>query len=220
MTVNDNGELTEVAASRVGVKKLKDLEVGDFIEGSNGPVEVTAIHESHLPETMWEIEIEDGTLIKASGNHLWYCETRLDWELHPLRKSDAKKALKRITPQAILLLEEAMTKDEIVETSMIDMVTLLQASDNQALLNVITRIAESIGHIAENISTIDVLDQEESLEEVIRMYDASLFAQQILALTGLRKYKKTRIIVGSIMTTDAMIELSELIEIPVTNPLA
>lgn len=203
------------------VKKFSEIEPGDFVMGSNGPVEVVAVHETHIPETMWEIEIEDGTVIKASGNHLWYCETRLDWELHHARKVKAKKALKEITSQAINLLEEATTKEEIVETSLVDMVTLLRAADKPELMDVLTRIAESIGHIAENTSTLDMLDEAgDEIEETVRMYDAGLFARQILALTGRRKYRKTHVIVGSIMTTDAMMELAETVEIPVTNPLA
>lgn len=203
------------------IKRLEDIAPGDMVEGSDGqPVEVMVVHETHLPETMWEIELDNGVVIKASGNHLWYCETMLDWELHASRKRDAKKALKDIRPQAIGLLEEAAAKEQIVETSLIDMITLLQATDQPPLLHVITRIAESIGHIAENISTLDMLDEDEVREEILRMYDARLFAQQILALTGQRKYKKTHIIVGSIMTTDRMMELSETIEIPVTEPSA
>lgn len=203
------------------VKNFGDLEPGDFVIGSDGePVEVVAVHDTHLPETMWEIELDDGTLVKTSGNHLWYCETKLDWELHSLRKAEAKKALKQITPQAVKLLEEATQKDQIVETSLIDMVTLLQATGNPLLMNTVTRIAESIGHIAENISTLDMLDEDEIREEIVRMYDAGIFASQILALTGQRKYRKTRIIVGSVMTTDEMMELSETVEIPVTEPLA
>lgn len=203
------------------VKRFEDLKPGDYVVGSNGePVQIVAVHDTHTPETMWEIELDDGTLIKTSGNHLWYCETRLDWELHALRKAEAKKALKAITPRALKLLEETVAKEEVVETSLIDMVTLLQGAGKKHLMNVITRVAESIGHIAENTSTFDMLDGDELREEVLRMYDAGLFAQQILALTGIRRYKSTRIIVGSIMTTDQMMELSEAVEIPVTRPLA
>lgn len=203
------------------VKLFGDLEPGDFVVGSKGqPVEVTAVYDTHMPATMWELELEDGVFIKASGNHLWYCETTLDWALHYQRRKEAKKSLKNIRPQAIAILEKTAASDQIIETSLIDMVTLLQASDKPILLNVLTRIAESIGHIAENISTLDVLDEYEVQEEIVRMYDARLFTQQILALTGRRKYRATHVIVGSIMTTDEMMELSEIIEIPVTQPLA
>lgn len=203
------------------LKNFGDLEPGDFVLGSDGqPVEVVRVYDEHIPETMWEIELDNGTVIKASGNHLWYCETKLDWELHSLRKKNAKKLLSNLPPKVIELLEETAEKEESVDTSLIDMVTLLRAADNPPLLAQIVRVAESIGHISENTTTLDALDSDEEFEETIRHYDARLFAKQLLALTGLRKYRKTKIIIGSIMTTDQMMELSETVTIPVTNPLA
>lgn len=56
-----------------------DLQPGDNIVGSDGlPVQVTDVYEKHLPETMYEIEMEDGEVVQASGNHMWYCETNID----------------------------------------------------------------------------------------------------------------------------------------------
>lgn len=56
-----------------------NLKPGDRIVGSDGkPVTVTNVYEKHLPKKMFELEMEDGKVIKASGNHLWYCETELD----------------------------------------------------------------------------------------------------------------------------------------------
>lgn len=202
-------------------KRFDELQPGDYVMGSDGkPVEVTTVYEKHVPEVMWEIETEDGELIRASGNHLWYCETRFDWELLASRKREGKKLLKHVTPQAIKLLEETAAKEEMVETRLIDMVTLLQAADKPELTRAITRIAEAIGHIAENTTRYeDMADENEAIEEQIRTYDAGLFARQILALTGRRKYRHWKLIVGSIMTTDEMMELGEDVEIPVTRML-
>lgn len=55
-----------------------DLKVGDKIMGSDGPVTVTNVYDKHLPDKMYEIEMENGEVIRASGNHLWYCETEDD----------------------------------------------------------------------------------------------------------------------------------------------
>lgn len=56
-----------------------DLVSGDRIIGSDGqPTTVTDVYEKHLPESMYEIEMEDGEVVQASGNHLWYCETNID----------------------------------------------------------------------------------------------------------------------------------------------
>ena len=202
------------------LKNFGDLQPGDQLIGSDGqPVTVVRAYDEHIPESMWEIELEDGSLIKASGNHLWYCETRLDWELHALRKKTAKKLLKNVTPQAIALLEESAAKENPVETRLVDMVTLLQAAGNQEYVNAIERVADAIGHVSENTMVFEDLNGEGDEEESIRTYDARLFAQQLLKLTGKRKYKRYRLIVGSIMTTDAMMELGETVEIPVTTPL-
>lgn len=202
------------------LKNFGDLQPGDQLIGSDGqPVTVIRAYDEHIPEAMWEIELEDGSLIKASGNHLWYCETRLDWELHALRKKTAKKLLKNATPQAIALLEESASKENPVETRLVDMVTLLQAAGNQEYVNTIERVADAIGHVSENTMVFEDLNGEGGEEESIRTYDARLFAQQLLKLTGKRKYKHYRLIVGSVMTTDAMMELGETVEIPVTKPL-
>lgn len=56
-----------------------DLVPGDKIIGANGePVTVTATYEKHIPKDMYELEMEDGEVVQASGNHLWYCESSVD----------------------------------------------------------------------------------------------------------------------------------------------
>lgn len=61
------------------VVKFGDLKPGDKLIGVGGqPVEVTDVYEKHIPESMYEIEMEDGEVVQASGNHLWYCETNID----------------------------------------------------------------------------------------------------------------------------------------------
>lgn len=61
------------------IKEFGDLKPGDRIVGSDGqPITVTDVYEKHIPEKMYEIEMEDGEIIQASGNHLWYCETNSD----------------------------------------------------------------------------------------------------------------------------------------------
>lgn len=58
---------------------IGDLKPGDKIVGSDGlPVTVTAVYDKHFPKKMYEIEMEDSEVVRASGNHLWYCETNSD----------------------------------------------------------------------------------------------------------------------------------------------
>lgn len=59
--------------------KFGDLKPGDKIIGSDGkPTLVTQVYDKHFPNKMFEIEMEDGEVVRASGNHLWYCETNSD----------------------------------------------------------------------------------------------------------------------------------------------
>ena len=61
------------------VVKFGDLKPGDKLVGSDGEItEVVKVYDKHIPEKMYEIEMEDGEVIQASGNHLWYCETNSD----------------------------------------------------------------------------------------------------------------------------------------------
>lgn len=61
------------------LKQFGDLEPGDQLINSDGkPTTVTAVYDKHIPDKMFELEMEDGQVVKASGNHLWYCETDID----------------------------------------------------------------------------------------------------------------------------------------------
>lgn len=63
------------------IKEFGELVPGDRIVGSDGqPVTVTDVYEKHIPDRMYEIEMEDGEVVQASGNHLWYCESDHDVE--------------------------------------------------------------------------------------------------------------------------------------------
>lgn len=61
------------------LKTMKDLKPGDYVLGPNSkPVRVNEVFEEHVPERMYEIELENGEKIESSGNHYWYCETDTD----------------------------------------------------------------------------------------------------------------------------------------------
>lgn len=62
-----------------GLKEIKDIVVGDKIIGADGsPTEVTDVYELHYPEKMYKLTLDNGEVVKCSGNHLWYCETDED----------------------------------------------------------------------------------------------------------------------------------------------
>lgn len=200
------------------IKNFGDLEPGDVILGGDGePVTVVQAYEPHLPETMWELELENGETIKASGNHLFYVETPWDWELHGLRRKVGRKAFRKLPKGTFELLERVAESPQEVETSLIDMVTLTQAAGDEAAVRALERIAESIGHVAENTDSYEDISTGELMEDpTIRTYDARRFAQQLLSLSSHRRYRRRwPLVVGKVVTTEQMVEMSESVEIPV-----
>lgn len=202
------------------LKKFGDLREGDYITGSDGnPVRVNKVYEEHYPETMWEIENDEGEFIRVSGNHLWYCESELDWSLHRARLRVGRKLFKNVDRETLALLEETAHKEEEVETRLIDMISLMGAENNGEFSNAIIRVASSIGHVAEETITYEDFSGEGREDKHVRTYDARRFSQQLLALSGLRRYRKDyKLIVGSVMTTEQMMEISQLVELPVVTP--
>jgi len=69
----------ENKAYKTKTTTIGDLKPGDKIIGSEDePIEVTDVYEKHFPKKMYEIEMEDGEVVQASGNHLWYSESEQD----------------------------------------------------------------------------------------------------------------------------------------------
>lgn len=65
--------------SNYQVINFGDLNPGDEIVGSDGELtEITDVYDKHIPDRMYELEMEDGQVFKASGDHLWYSETEID----------------------------------------------------------------------------------------------------------------------------------------------
>lgn len=74
------------------IVKFGELKPGDKIIGSDGqPVTVTAAYQKHLPKSMFEITMDDGEVVQASGNHMWYSETNIDVKNQDEYKTLAKK---------------------------------------------------------------------------------------------------------------------------------
>lgn len=203
------------------LKRFGDLKPGDVIVGRDGkPTTVVEAYDEHIPERMFEIEMEDGTTIKASGNHMWYVETKFDHSYHRQRRVSGRKALKEITSETVENLKGIATAEDEIETSLSDMVNLLDAEENNEIIQVLDRIASSLGHISENKNIYrDYLTGEEiENPTVVRHYDAKQFCQQILSLTGKRSFKKQYpLIVGQVITTEDLLDLGEDVEIPVVE---
>lgn len=55
-----------------GYRKVKEIQVGDFLWGSNGkPTQVMAVYPQPQPRIVYNIELEDGRVARACGDHLW-----------------------------------------------------------------------------------------------------------------------------------------------------
>lgn len=203
----------------MSLKRFGDLKPGDVIVGADGkPTTVVEAYDEHIPETMFELEMDDGTKIKASGNHMWYVETKFDHSYHRQRRAEGKKALRQANSEIIENLQEIASSEDEIETSLSDMVNLLEAEENQGIIQVLSRVASSLGHISENKNVYrDYLTGEEiENPTAVRHYDAKQFCQQILSLTGKRKFvKQYPLIVGQVTTTEGLLDLGEDTEIPV-----
>lgn len=204
------------------LKKFGDLVPGDVIRGADGrEVKVVAAYDEHVPETMYELELDSGATIKASGNHLWYVETEFDYSLHRKRRADGKRFFKNISKDGMELLIEQANYVDYTETALMDMVALADAVGNREATQALVRIAESMGHVAENNQALEDLESGEVIQDVmVRTYDAKIFSQQILSLTGKREYKKRwPLIVGRVVTTEDIVNFYANSDIPVMNKL-
>jgi len=196
--------------------KFGDLQDGDIIRGANGePLVVKKGYDTHIPETMYEIESDDGKTIKASGNHLWYIETSNDYSLHRQRRISGRKIVKELNEEAVKLLVETAESDDEIETSVADMIELIGSRKDSEVVNMIVRIAESLGHIAENSSEMSDIHTGEVIKSDNRTYDAKLFAQQILSMMGRKMQKRWPLIVGRVVTTEQLVNFYEDAELPV-----
>lgn len=204
-------------------KSFGELKKGDFVYGANNePVEIVGVSEKHMPESMFEVETEDGVL-NTSGTHLWYVVTENDRNFHNERKIRAKKIIPTLLKDKYVLrtvesfANNEYKKDESIEITVVDMLALmfnsetLDFTDSRVLdvASILDRIALSIGVTTEtNVEYRDLQDSNDKEFQKIDYYDARLFAQQILAISGLRKYrKKYKVIVGQVVSTEKMKEL-------------
>ncbi len=202
------------------LKTFGEVKEGDVLQGLTGPVTVVRAYEEHIPETMFSLEFENGVVIEASGNHLWYIETAIDRALHKARIKTARQWLKTLPPSVVDELMSLIELDEErVEISLVDVVELLNAHGDDIKTRVIVRVAESLGPISEEKTTLeDLYDGGEIYVKNLRLYDAKLFAQQILALAGKKWASRWPIVVGQVVTTEYLSRLAVRVDIPEILP--
>lgn len=213
-----------------------DVKEGDYLLDENlQPVEVTDVYPEHIPDRMFKVEDEEGNYVEVSGTHLWYVVTIGDKEFHSERVNLAKSCILPILEDndyaknvLISWAENEFKKDEILETTVADVIALLYNDDKvdlsdpekKEVIYSVSRIAESVGHISEsNIEYQDLAFVDEKEFEKVNLYDARQVAQQILSICYPKHYKKKfPIRVGKVITTIDMFNLlentSEIVYIP------
>lgn len=196
-----------------------ELEEGYLVKGPNGNwVEVSKSYEHHVPDSgTYELEFENGVKIEASGNHLFYVETENDILSHGLRVKEAKKILKDLTAEEISYLEEYAYNDSMVDFEIdLDYIGgLLDFASKPERMNLVLRCAQSIGPVAEDhYHQVDIATSELADTVTIPSYNATLLAQQILRLTGKRKYRKWKVVVGRVVTVEEIVHVYDQVDIP------
>lgn len=198
-----------------------DLKAGDVILDADGEVTVSRAYDEHIPERMYRIELKDGSVIKASGNHLWYIEPTMDIQGHRGRLLEAKRVLAGHTDWFDDAEEVAYEPEKKYEIAMEDLMNFFDfIEDESARYFFLKRIADSIGHISEEtITQQDVITGETVVNPMTMIYDARCFMQQALSLTGLPEYSKEwPVIVGRVVTTDEIFEKYPDADIPSLSP--
>lgn len=201
----------------MSIKPFGELKEGDYITGSDGlPVRVVAAYEEHIPASMYRLTFDNGKTLEASGNHLVYVVSSVDRSLHSSRLKAGQEALRNLSNKSKLqLLELALSFDEPVEGSLADMLQLVEGQGDPVLTPVLVRVAESLGPIAEEATTYqDMATGESAPEEVLRKYDARLFAQQLLSLRDARYRRRWPLILGRVVTVENLLLMEENLEIP------
>lgn len=194
-------------------KTFRDITAGDYAVGpDNSLVRVARVYDIHTPETMFALTTDTGEVVKVSGNHLFYTESDYDKSLHKARVKNARKVLAHLPDYAVMLLEEMADSEELsIETTVHDFMDSLGFSQGTPEADVCYRVAESLGPVAiDTLNYFDVMDEGEVKTIVdtqkVYAYDGALMAQQVLALTGKKKYACYPVIVGRVVSAQEMFD--------------
>ena len=186
------------------VVNFGDLKVGDQVLHPLGfPTTVTQAYDTHIPDSMYELEMENGQIIRASGNHLWYIEPLVDRNGHRRRIKEAAKLLKKLDPVVIEGLEGLAKEEAPYEVTLPEVLEILESLGNlERVQKFASRVVASVGPVAEShVLYQDPGSGDEIAAPPVRLYDGRRVAKQILALTGKKKYKSWEVIVGRVATT-------------------
>lgn len=177
--------MTEINLENYSEPKMvtaRDLQPGWLVLDIDGNwVEVQHVFDLEVPKQMFDVTV-NGKKLRVSGGHLFYTVNENDLSTLRQFKKAAKKALKESTRENLTqTLEEVATVDESTQadSTLAEMLEYCGLEDNESARAVFTRIAEAIGHT----------EEVKAQGETVYILDARLFAQQVLALNGDKRWK-------------------------------
>lgn len=187
---------------------MNDLNVGDMIVGPDGKAtSITDVYDVHIPDRMYELTMQNGEVIKCSGNHLWYSESDSD---RKGRRRYAKLAKRYFTKNKIPQIDK-----QYPEVSLEVMVELLGGEkwENEF----ITKVCQSQGPV----SMVPQEYYEDDLSSPVAKNTTYLFSYNdvILFLKRMRDRvilrKSEYFYFGKVRTTDDIFSIiDENINIP------
>lgn len=127
-------------------RKVRNLKEGDLLYTNGKTNKITKLWDIHSPDEMYELEFDDGSVIKAGLSHLWYTETKEDLEY----KEQFKKILNDITLEIV----------DTMELLTLNSLSKIMAKDKNEI-EFYKRAAESLGWESELYGEIRLYDRKE-----------------------------------------------------------
>lgn len=178
-----------------------ELKPGDKIIGADGqPVEVTAVYDKHFPDKMYEIELEDGEIVRASGNHMWYCETEED--------SKFKEEYSRLAKKFFDLYDipEKLEEDELFPTE--DLIQIFGQEVETMLF--IEKACKSLGYSSYTPHMVfDGFKEDISNRGIVMNYSYNDFVDFLQDMKRSLLENKGYFYFGEVRTTDEIFDLIE-----------
>lgn len=200
------------------IVRFGDLQPGDKVFTPDGKPVVIETFDAHMPERMFEIEFDDGTVLNVSGNHLWYVEHDADVQDFARRCRLSKRALRKVlSADTVTALEALAGEPQEKVMSLTDFLGLLTVNPSDQLVSVVARIAESVGVVEEHTYTVqDFETGTDRGSTMIEMYSSARLAQQTLLLYNRRKYQAEygKIYKGKVVKTTQLVHMYDMVSIP------
>ena len=200
------------------IVRFGDLQPGDKVFTPDGQPVLFETFDAHMPERMFEIEFDEGTVLNVSGNHLWYVEHDADVQGFARRCRLSRRALKKVlSADTVTALEALANEPQEKVMSLAEFLDLLTVTPSDQLVSVVARIAESVGVVEEHTYTVQDFETGTDRDStMIEMYSSARLAQQTLLLYNRRKYQPAygKIFKGKVVKTTQLVHMYDMVSIP------